>query len=292
MQNPNLPEPFNLQAPPEFHGPEIDVNTDTMDKITGHYEVSCASKLKFPDAMDRVIRTDTETLCVETSTVEGELPVIKLQSSKRDKTLHVKKCHICITRLETILFDDSYSKTTKSHDNDLPAGEYFTRSCTRTKPERVSRRPRKVSKDVHYMETETSDDDKKQRRKALRPKSKPATEGPSITQIRSQKSRSMHPNRRLPPVSTNAGDTEDRDTDPPTTSSLPVPLRKPSAKLKGTKPKVHSVFETKVHTLKKSHNKKVLLSNVQDTCQQHQGALRPSHEQTWNGLLSSVPESL
>ena len=201
-----------------------------MDKITGHFDVSCASKLKFPDAMDQVIMADNETLYVETSTVEGELPVIKLQASEKDKTKSfyvetppLKECHICITRLETIIFDDSNAKSSKSQDNYFPAGKHFTRSRTRTKPERVSRRPRKVSKDVHYTETEMSDDDKKQRRKAIRPKSKPATEGPSITRIRSQKTRSIHPNRRLPPVPSNGDDTEDRDIDPPTTSSLPIP---------------------------------------------------------------------
>ena len=97
-----------------------------------------------------------------------------------------------------------------------------------------------------------SDDDKKQRRKAVRPNSKSATEGRSITRIRSQKTRSIHPNRRLPPVPSNCDDSEDRDIDPPTTSSLPIPQRKHSARLKGNKPKVCSVFETKEHTLKKT----------------------------------------
>ena len=151
-----------------------------------------------------------------------------------------------------IIFDDSNAKASKSQDNDFPAEKHYTRSRTHIKPERISRRPRKVSKDVHYTETETSDDDKNQRRKATRPKSKPATEGPSITRIRSQKTRYIHPNRRLPPVPSNGDDTEDRDTEPPTTPSLPIPQRKPSARIKGTKPKVHGVFETKEHTLKKT----------------------------------------
>ena len=238
MQNTDLLEPFQLVAPPEFHGPEIDANSDAMDKITGHYDVSCASKLKFPDAMDQVIMADNETLYVETSTGEGELPEIKLQASKKDKTKSfyvetppLKECHVCITRLEMIIFDDSNAKTSKSQDNNFPAGKHFTHSRTHTKPERVSRRPHKVSKDVHYTETETSDDDKKQRRKAIRPKSKPATEGPSITRIHSQKTRSIHPNRRLPPVPSNGDDTGDWDMDPPTTSSCPIPQRKSSARL-------------------------------------------------------------
>ena len=50
----------------------------------------------------------------------------------------------------------------------------------------------------------------------------------------------------------NGDDTEDWDIDPPTTLSLPIPQRKPSARLKGTKPKVRGVFETKEHTLKKT----------------------------------------
>ena len=259
MQNTDLPEPFQLVAPPEFHGPEIDANSDAMDKITRHYDVSCASKLKFPDAMDQVIMADNETLYVETSTGVGELPETKLQASDKDKTKSfyvetppLKECHVCITRLEMIIFYESNAKTSKSQDNNFPAGKHFTRSHTHTKPERVSRRPCKVSKNIHYTETETSDDDKKQCRKAIRPKSKPATEGPSITRIRSQKTRSIHPNRRLPPVPSNGDDTGDRDMDPPTTSSCPIPQRKSSARLKGTKPKVRGVFETKEHTLKKT----------------------------------------
>ena len=66
MQETDLPDPFQFVAPPEFHGPAIDVNSDAMDKITGHFYVSCASKLKFPDAMDQVIMADNETLYVET----------------------------------------------------------------------------------------------------------------------------------------------------------------------------------------------------------------------------------
>ena len=169
MQNTDLPEPFQLVAPPEFHGPDIDANSDAMDKITGHFDVSCASKLKFPDAMDQVIMTNNETLYVETSTVEGELPVIKLQASEKDKTKSfyvetppLKECHICVTRLEMIIFEDSNAKSSKLQDNDFPSEKHFTRSRSRTRPERVSRRLRKVSKDVHYTETETSNDDKKQ----------------------------------------------------------------------------------------------------------------------------------
>ena len=67
-----------------------------------------------------------------------------------------------------------------------------------------------------------------------------------------QKTRSIHPNRRLPPVPSNGDDSEDWDIDPPTTSSLPIPQRKPCARLKGTKPKVHGAFETKEHTLRKT----------------------------------------
>ena len=106
MQNTDLPEPFQLVAPPEFHGPVIDANSDAMDKITGHFDVSRAGKLKFPDAMDQVIMADNETLYVETLMVEGELPVIKLQASEGDKTKSfyvetppLKECHVCITRL-------------------------------------------------------------------------------------------------------------------------------------------------------------------------------------------------
>ena len=259
MQDTNLPDPFKLVAPPEFHGPEIDANSDAIDKITGHFDVSCASKLKFPDTMDQVIMADNETLYVETLTVEEELPVIKPQAIKKDKTKSfyvetppLKECHVCIAKLDTIIFGDPDDKSSKSHDNDSSSRKHFTCSSTRTKPESVSRRPHKVSKDVHYTEKETSDDDKKQLHKAIRPKSKPATEGPSITRIRSQKTRSKHPNRRLPPVPSNGGDTEDQDIDPPTTSSLSIPKRKPSARLKGTEPKVRGVFETKEHSLKKT----------------------------------------
>ena len=261
MQNTDQPDPFQLVAPPEFHGPEIDVNSDAMDKITGHFDVSCASELKFPDAMDQVIMADNETLYVETLAVEEELPVIKPQAIKENKTktfyvetLPLKECRVCITKLDTIIFGNPDAKSSKPNDNNSSSRKHLTRSSTRTKPERINRMPRRVSKNVHYTEKESSDDDKKQLRKASRPKSKPATEGPSITRIRSQKTRSKHPNRRLPPVPapSNGGDSENQNIDPPTTSSLIIPKRKPSSRSNRTEPKIRGVFETKEHSLKKT----------------------------------------
>ena len=77
--------------------------------------------------------------------------------------------------------------------NDLPEGEHFTRSHTRAKQERTSRRPCKVSTDIHYTETEMSEDDKIQRHKTSKTTTKLSAEGPSATRIQSQHTRSQHP---------------------------------------------------------------------------------------------------
>ena len=180
MQNADLPDPLQLVAPPEFFGPEIEMNSDAMDKITGHFDVSHASKLKFPDAMDQVVMTDTETLHVETVAIEEEPPVIKLPTFYVE-TQPLKECHVCITKLDTILFGDSDAGSTIKQDNDSSPRKHRTRSSTRIQPERKNRKPRKVSKNIHYTKKESSEDDKTPLRKASRPKSKPATDGPSIT---------------------------------------------------------------------------------------------------------------
>ena len=261
MQNTDLPDPFQLVAPPEFFGPEIEMNSDAMDKITGHFDVSHASTLKFPDAMDQVVMTDNETLHVETMAIEEEPPLIKPQLIKKNKTdtfyvetLPLKECHVCITKLDMILFGDSDAGSTIKQYNDSSSRKHLTRSSTRIQPERKNRKPRKVSENIHYTEKELSEDDKKPLRKASRPKSKPATDSPSITRINSQKTRSKHPNQRLPPVPapSKCGDTEDQTTDPPTATSLSVPKRKPSSKGKRAELKIRGVFETKEHSLKKT----------------------------------------
>ena len=196
MQNTDLPDPLQLVTPPEFFGPEIDMNSDAMDKITGHFDVSHASKLKFPDAMDQVVMTDTETLHVETVAIEEEPPVINTNKTNTFyvETQPLKECHVCITKLDTILFGDSDAGSTIKQHNDSSPRKHRTRSSTRIQPERKNRKPRKVSNNIHYTEKESSEDDKTPLRKASRPKSKPATDGPSITQINSQKTRSKHPN--------------------------------------------------------------------------------------------------
>ena len=68
MQSSDLAEPVQLAAPPEFQGPEVNINSDAMDKITGHFDACSAGKLKTLDAMDQVIETDNKTLHVETHT--------------------------------------------------------------------------------------------------------------------------------------------------------------------------------------------------------------------------------
>ena len=163
---------------------------------------------------------------------------------------HQKEQYSC-----TILFGDSDAGSTIKQSNDSSPRKHLTHSSTRIQPERKSRMPRKVSKNIHYTEKESSEDEtKKPLRKASRPKSKPATDGPSITRINSQKTRSKHPNRRLPPVPapSKGGDTEDQTTDPPTPTSLSVPKRKPSTRGKRTELKIRGVFETKEHSLKKT----------------------------------------
>ena len=195
---------------------------------------------------------------METMAIEEEPPVIKpqLMKAKKTNTFYVEtlpliECHVCISlKLDTILFGDTDAGSSIKQYDDSSSRKHLTRSSTKVQPERKNRKPRKVSKNIHYTEKESSEDDKKPLRKASRPKSKPATEGPSITRINSQKTRSKHPNRRLPPVPapSKGGDTEDQTTDPPIATSLSVPKRKPSSRGKRSVPKIRGVFETKEHS--------------------------------------------
>ena len=110
MQSLDLAEPVQLAAPPEFQGPEVNMNSDAMDKITGHFDACSAGKLKTLDAMDQVIEMDNETSHVETHTGKWTKQGSKPHTGMPDviKTFYVetptlKECHVCITPLETII---------------------------------------------------------------------------------------------------------------------------------------------------------------------------------------------
>ena len=61
------------------------MNSDAMDKITGHFDVSHASKLKFPDAMDQVVMTANETLHVETMAIGRRTPSDKTRINQNEQ---------------------------------------------------------------------------------------------------------------------------------------------------------------------------------------------------------------
>ena len=75
----------------------------------------------------------------------------------------------------------------------------------------MSRKPRKVNTGVQYTEAETSEDDNLKNSKTKRNKPKTSSEGPSATQIKSQKVKMEYPKLRLPPVPSNSDDTEDAE---------------------------------------------------------------------------------
>ena len=142
MQNTDVYSVPQLSTPPLFQGPDVPVDADAMDKITSRLDVRVSSALKIPDAMDQLIKienTNNIALYVE---MDGDQESLVLQvAAPKTKTFYVetptpKQCHVCVTPLEAIVFSDADPHPApKGIVNDLPEGEHFTRSCTRSKPE-------------------------------------------------------------------------------------------------------------------------------------------------------------
>ena len=75
--------------------------------------------------------------------IEEEPPVIKPQLIKAKKTntfyvetLPLKECHVCITKLDTILFGDTDAGSSIKQYEDSSSRKHLTRSSTKVQPER------------------------------------------------------------------------------------------------------------------------------------------------------------
>ena len=107
---------------------------DAMDKITNSIDTSTFRAPKVKDAMDMIIESDINELCVETdqkiepdSVLCVEMTTPSPVKSPVVLQVETKKCVVKLTRLETILADDLVI-VPPSSASDLPAGVHFTRS--------------------------------------------------------------------------------------------------------------------------------------------------------------------
>ena len=139
-----------------------------MDKIVGRFDVCQSTVLILQDAMDKVVCPDLNQPPLN---METDNNVVKPSASLEEltpmhepelnvETLDLKKCHVCVTPLEDILFDKPDSKPKSppfAESNDLPTGEQYTRSCTRKLQSHSNWIPRKASSGVQYGEPEEMD---------------------------------------------------------------------------------------------------------------------------------------
>ena len=74
--------------------------------------------------------------------------------------LDLKKCHVCVTPLEDIVFDRPDTKPKLPSTvvpNDLPIGEHYTQPPTRKPQVGSHRMPQKASSGVQYGEPDEMD---------------------------------------------------------------------------------------------------------------------------------------
>ena len=238
---------------------ELPDDTDAMDKIVGYCEEPIVlgkhNALKSTDAMDCIVSTPSDqvnevlnVLNVETITSDtGIEPVTAKQDNGLNvETTKLKACHVCVRPLENILFDETTTDPPVAM-NDLPSGEHYTHSRTRKPVVRTSRIPRKASTGKQCDEPSDTPSPKKRRPVPV----KPSASSPSKTRISTQKTKSLYPTRRLPPVPSHGegddtGDNLDECSLPASEITLaPKPYPTPTKK-KGT-------FTTKSHALRKKY---------------------------------------
>ena len=165
-----------------------------MDKIVGRFNVRHATVLSLNDAMNNIVSEEpTELpLNVETNnnmdilTAPPDIPPVQ-HPSLNVETLDLKQCHVCITPLESIVFDDPDMKPSPASTekpNVLPVGEHYTRSRTRKRQSCCNQIPRKASSCVQYGETDESEISARKRKPVS---IKPRASGPSETCVTAQK---------------------------------------------------------------------------------------------------------
>ena len=237
---------------------EIPDEADATEKIVGGYDIPHTGTLNRNDAMELIMNAPlqqadavSDTLNVETlitvnlpksndvPAAADQLPALNVE------TPQLKECHICVRPLENILFDD-IDRDQPKPVNDLPIGEHFNCSRLNKPVARTSHIPHKASAGKQYEEEIYSGPESK-KRKSKKPK--PSASGPSETRVTAQRTKSLHPTRRFPPVPVPSNGDGDDSMD--TTDEHPPPYPK--------QPTVHSnestptnkkgMFITKSHTL-------------------------------------------
>ena len=172
---------------PSFKAPQVSDNADAMDKIVSHYDASPTTDLKVQDAIDQIINnvcvqenSSAETLNVETAKNKNQ----PSKDSSKGVSVHAPKlnvetfipkpCHVCVTPLESIVFDTPKTPPTVVPNN-MPTGEHYTRSQTRKPCTRTSRIPLLASTGMQYREQYDSDSASKKKKPVS---SKPHASGP------------------------------------------------------------------------------------------------------------------
>ena len=274
-------EPENIELPDD---------TDAMDKIVGYCEEPNAlakhDALKSIDAMDCIVFTQSENvkeqpnvLNVEKVTSDAQIDSV---SAKQDDELNVetpklKACHVCVRPLESILFEETKTDPPVP-TNDLPSGAHYTRSRTRKPVVRMSRIPHKPSTGKQYIERSDTPSPKKRRPIPV----KPSASGPSETRISAQKTKSLYPTRRLPPVPSNGeGDDTSENLDEP---SLPASKVTPVPKSEPPPTKKKGMFTTKSHALKKKYTSRKYICRM---CPHRSDSARDltKHHQEKHGIM-------
>ena len=153
-----------------------------------------------------------------------------------DRIINTKPCCVSVTRLESILLDD-----TPKDASELPVGEHYTWSRSAPRKERTGRKPRKANTGVKYQYIEDTFDTPAQKTE----KPVPLRSGPSASRIKSQSSTTEDPLQWLPPVPSLTSPDEDDDDN--------LPLVEIQRELRAEIPttRTRGVFKTKEHGIKK-----------------------------------------
>ena len=141
-----IDNPFNLQDPTLYLG-------DAMDKIVEHEDVSFSEPrngIKFRDCMDLVTgRIDNIVDFVNSENI-AKLVAGSVQQ------IEITPCRVELVRIKPTPTVRLPSLQTTSHL--LALNEYFTRSRNKPKPKWKNRRPRHVSTNINYAESEIQRD--------------------------------------------------------------------------------------------------------------------------------------
>ena len=132
-------------------------NIDAMDKIVGCCDTSnsATNVLKVPDAMDSIVRIETDQTNVLNVETEAVIPKAQDLSLNVETENKLQACHICIRPLENILRDED-TETETDQPRDVPSGVHYMRSRSRKNVLRTCRKPCKASEGKHYEESLTS----------------------------------------------------------------------------------------------------------------------------------------